>query len=104
MADMLVRLYNLPDGKALEAAAEDHNVVLRRAESFERIAVLEFVQEHWPEWLEHGAAAFSHVPPRMYVAVWHGVLAGFAAWDALRPGVCGPIGTAPDARGMGAGA
>ncbi|MGH2607699.1 MAG: GNAT family N-acetyltransferase, partial [Tepidiformaceae bacterium] len=68
MPDMLVRLYALPpDGGGL-ARLEAAGIHCRRAESYERQAVLQFVQERWPEWVDEAGAAFAHVPPTMYIA------------------------------------
>lgn len=103
MADMLVSLHETPDARAGMAALAERGIVCRRAESFERIAILEFVRERWPNWLDHAAAAFSHVPPRMSIALYQGVPGGFVCWDAMRPGIIGPIAVVPEARGLGAG-
>lgn len=92
MPDMLVRLYDLPscddDARQLEA----EGVVCRRAESYERLAVLQFIRERWAAWLDEGAAAFSRVPPTMHIAVQDGKVVGFAAYNATRPDFFGPTG------------
>jgi hypothetical protein len=100
---MIVRLSDIPDAKPGVRALAERGIVCRRAESFERIAILGFVQANWPDWLDHAAAAFTHVPPRMYVAVYEDSVGGFACWDAMRPGVMGPMGVISEARGLGVG-
>jgi GNAT superfamily N-acetyltransferase len=101
--DMLVRLYALPpdDGAAERLRAAD--IVCRRAESYERAAVLSFVGANWPNWVDEAAAAFAHVPPTMAIAVRGVTVLGFAAYNATRPDYFGPTGVAKAERRAGIG-
>ncbi len=100
---MLVRLYALPpDGGGL-ARLEAAGIHCRRAESYERQAVLQFVQERWPEWVDEAGAAFAHVPPTMYIARRGSRVLGFACYNATRPDYFGPTGVDESERGAGIG-
>lgn len=103
MPDMLVPLYDLPESRALEDQVKNAGVSCRPAESYERLKVLEFVRGHWPSWLDEAAAAFSHVPPTMHIAVEEGQLIGFAAYNATRPDYFGPTGVIEVKRKKGVG-
>jgi len=103
MPDMLVPLYELPESRALEIQVKEAGVSCRRAESYERLKILEFVRGNWPAWLDEAAAAFAHVPPTMHVAVESGALVGFAAYNATRPDYFGPTGVVEEKRKRGIG-
>lgn len=90
MPDMLVPLYDLPGSRALEDQVKAAGVTCRRVETYERLKVLEFVRRQWPNWLDEAAAAFSHAPPAMHIAVHAGKIIGFALYNAARPGYFGP--------------
>jgi len=101
--DMLVRLYDFPDQRAANAALAGVGITCRRAESYERSAVTEFVKAHWPRWTDEALAAYSHVPPRAFVATTEAGIVGFACFDATRPAFFGPTGVDEAWRGRGIG-
>ncbi|MBB6552540.1 GNAT family N-acetyltransferase [Nonomuraea rubra] len=69
-----------------------------RAAGADRDRVAAFVQEHWNErWAWEAATGAG-----LHYAERDGEILGFAAWGA-RPAWFGPMGTAPDARGLGLG-
>ena len=105
MADMLVRLYALPDATpALERAASA-GAVLRRPEAFERSRVVEWVRSTFsPGWADEVDIAFASRPPSCFIAIAAGEVVGFACHDTTRPNFFGPAGVAPTARGAGIGA
>jgi GNAT superfamily N-acetyltransferase len=103
MPDMLVRLYALPPEGGVVARLSDAGIRCRRAESYEREGLLQFVREHWPNWVDEAAAAFAHVPPTMYVAARTGEVLGFACYNATRPDYFGPTGVDEGERGAGIG-
>lgn len=78
-------------------------IICRRAESYEREPVLQFVRERWPAWVDEAAAAFAHVPPTVYVAARRGRVLGFACYNATRPDYFGPTGVDEAERGSGIG-
>ena len=100
---MLVRLYALPPEGGVGARLSDAGIRCRRAESYEREGVLQFVRERWPNWVDEAAAAFAHVPPTMYVAARKGQVLGFACYNATRPDYFGPTGVDEGERGAGIG-
>lgn len=103
MQDMLVRLYDLPAFEAERAQLRSEGAVCRRAESYDRSAVLAFVAERWPRWCDEVQAAFTQVPPTAYVAVESGRVLGFACYNATRPDYFGPTGVDESQRGRGLG-
>ena len=100
---MLVKLYELPDGSADRGRLAAEGIICRRAESYERSAVLQFVRRHWPQWPDEALAAFAHTPPTMFVAADAARIVGFAAYNATRPNYFGPTGVDPEyeRRGIG---
>ena len=100
---MLVRLYDLPESATLIEKLSREGVRCRRAESYERRALVEFVRQRWPNWVDETEAAFSHVPPTMFLAQRGAAVIGFAAYHATRPGFFGPTGVDDAERGHGAG-
>ncbi len=103
MPDMLVKLYEVPDAAPLLRELRADGVACRRAESYERSAVLEFVQRHFPHWLDEAAAGFSAVPPTVFVASEGGRVLGFACYNVTRPNYFGPTGVDESQRGRGIG-
>ncbi|RSN05034.1 GNAT family N-acetyltransferase [Nonomuraea sp. WAC 01424] len=76
---------------------ERAGVAVRKAEA-DRSAVAAFVEEHWNErWAWEALNATG-----LHYAERDGRVLAFAAWGA-RPSWFGPMGTAPDARGLGLG-
>jgi GNAT superfamily N-acetyltransferase len=103
MPDMLTRLYDLPDVTPARGRLAAEGIVCRRAESYERGQVLEFVRERWPRWVDEANAAFAGVPPTAFIATNGGEVIGFAAYDATRPDYFGPAGVDEQRRGKGIG-
>ena len=103
MPDLLVRLYDLPDCAPLLSKLAGEGIICRRAESFERSELLQFVRQRWPRWADECEAAFVHVPPTMMLATTGNLLAGFAAYHATRPNYFGPTAVRSDVRKHGVG-
>ena len=105
MPDMLVRLYDLPEPSGWYERAEGAGYRVRRAEAWERVRFLQFIQENFgPLWATEAEQAFSHSPVTAFVAEKASELAGFAAYECTRRGFFGPTGVRPDRRGLGLGA
>lgn len=100
---MLVRLNALPDPAVERERLAAAGVLCRKAESFERDAVLGFVRVAFPHWADEVAAAFARVPPNLFVATERGAVTGFAAYNATRPNFFGPTGVGESHRGRGIG-
>lgn len=103
MPDMLVKLYDLPPANREVERLRSEGIASRRAESYERTAVLAFVENHFPYWCDEAAAAFGAVPPTAFIAVRAGNIVGFACYNVTRPNYFGPTGVAERERGSGIG-
>jgi len=102
MADLLVRLYALPDDDGAAAAPE--GVIVRRGLAPERDRVLAWVGENfYPAWASECAVAFSSHPVTTWIATRDRHLIGFACFDATMKGFFGPTGVAEAERGKGTG-
>ena len=105
MADMLVRLYALPDPAPALLRAARAGVAVRRAEARERSTVVDWVRTTFsPGWADECAAAFGVRPASCFVAVRDRALIGFACHDCTRPNFFGPAGVLEAERGSGVGA
>jgi GNAT superfamily N-acetyltransferase len=103
MADLLVRLYDLPVFES-EEKVRNAGVTVRRAMSFERHVVIDWVRSHFSEgWVSEVLLGFSQQPATAYVAVKDNQLLGFACYDTSAKGYFGPTGVDEAARGQGIG-
>lgn len=105
MADLLVKLYDLPPLQpALDRCAEN-GVTIRRALAAEKRHVLAFVREEFTEgWVDECEVAFSHQPIDCIIATKDGKCVGFACIHATAPDFFGPTGVKQELRGNGIGA
>jgi GNAT superfamily N-acetyltransferase len=103
MADLLVRLYDLP---AFEATAKvaAAGIEVRRALAPERDVVLDWIRPRFfSGWVAEAAMAMSHLPVTCWIAVKDRKLFGFACHDATARGFFGPTGVDEAARHQGIG-
>ena len=108
MADLLVRLYDLPPLAPAVEAAGAGGIVVRRAAAAERGAVVEWVRAHGsPGWASECEAAFARLPVACFVAIDDGragdELIGVACYEATYRNFFGPELVHPDRRGRGVG-
>lgn len=103
MPDMLAKLYDLPSFVEEGARLAAVGVICRRAETYERRHVVGFVSKRWPNWADEVIAAFTHVPPTVFVAERGRRTIGFAAYNATRPDYFGPTGVEESERKAGIG-
>lgn len=102
MADLLVRLYDLPDYNYKRIS--DQGVTLRRALAPERGAVCDWVEKHFSRhWRSEVEVGFSHQPIDVWIATEDAKLLGFACCDVTARGFFGPTGVSEKARGRGIG-
>jgi hypothetical protein len=106
MPDMLVRLYDLPDGTRYAEEAGRRGLRVRRAEPWDRLRMREFIRQNFQElWAVEADRAFAQTPViSAFLGVLDNEIAGFAAYDATRPNFFGPTGVREDLRGSGLGA
>ncbi len=102
--DMVVPLLGVPPATEAVARTAKHGVVVRRAQTYEREAVVRFVRQRWPDWADAVDCGFSYVPCRIIVALEAGTPVGFAAYDVDYLGLFGPTGVDADRQGRGIGA
>lgn len=103
MRDMLVRLYDLPEG-AETAAPKAEGVQIRRAMAPDKFRVVEWVREH------SGISAagecdvcFSHQAVSCFIATRGKDILGYACYDATAPDFFGPTAVMEEERGKGIG-
>ena len=115
MADMLVKLYDLPEVAPLVARLKAQNVDVRPAWPHEKRTVVDWVRAHFNDaWAAECEAAIEQRPVHCFIAVemsptpvsdgnpYHlppEKLVGFACFDATMRGMFGPTGVQPDYRG-----
>ncbi|NLI09323.1 MAG: GNAT family N-acetyltransferase [Elusimicrobia bacterium] len=100
MADMLVKLYDLP----IYQEKEINGIKIKRAIAPEKIPVCDWVRQNFSKaWAGECEAAFSRVPSSCFIAVKNGKIEGFACYDATAKGFFGPIGVSVSERKSGIG-
>jgi GNAT superfamily N-acetyltransferase len=119
MADLLVRLYDLPPAAPAIAELADRGVVVRRAAAAERSAVVAFARAHGSEgWANECEVSFARQPVGCFVAAERApaapaggrsyarpaeTLIGFACVEATARDFFGPELVHPERRGRGVG-
>jgi hypothetical protein len=102
LADLLVKLYELPE-PSLDRE-DSPRVTVRGAMAYEKRAVAEWVREHFGSaWASECDVAFANRPISCHIATHGGEIAGFACYDSTCRGFFGPIGVREDVRGNGIG-
>jgi hypothetical protein len=118
MADMLVKLYNLPPAAPALAHLANVGMEVRRASATEKRVITDWVRRHFNDGLAgHCEAALEQRPVTCFIAVkkdqtTHSadpydlpseVIRGFACYDADYRGMFGPVGVREDVRRAGIG-
>ncbi|WP_196258075.1 GNAT family N-acetyltransferase [Pelagibacterium limicola] len=102
MADLLVRLYDLPEYDYGRTTSQ--GVTIRRALPLERGLVCDWVEAHFSRiWRSETEVGFSHQPVGVWLAIEGERLLGFACGDVTARGFFGPTGVGEAARGRGIG-
>ena len=102
----LVNMFENQDSPYLNSQIYlDNGIIIRRPHAFEKKNVLGFIANNFRDgWCDEVEPAFSHIPCHCFIATTsEGKIIGFAAYDVLRRGMFGPIGTNPEYRGKGVG-
>ena len=103
-ADLLVKLYELPDLSPVLAKQAEAGITIRHAIPPEAHVVVDWVREKFGKpWASETQVAFSHQPVSCFVAVEDGNLTGFACYNATYKGFFGPTGVDESSRGRGTG-
>ncbi len=104
MADLLVKLYELPPSSAGLEKLRAEGVEIRRAIGPEKHAVVEWVEKKFSRsWASECDVALSSHPVTCFIAVKDRKVLGFACYDATLKGFFGPIGVDPDSHKKGLG-
>jgi len=119
MADMLVKLYDLPPAAPAFAELAGRGLEVRRAWPTEKRVVADWVRHHFNDGLAaHCEAALENRPATCFIATKKNqpisppanpydlppeLLLGFACYDAAFRGMFGPVGVREDMRGAGIG-
>lgn len=104
MADMIVKLYDLPDASSQLAELEKQGVIIRRALAPEKHIVLGWIEEHFSNaWASECDVAFSHQPVGCFLAIEEKQIIGFACYEATCKNFFGPTGVSENQRGRGIG-
>lgn len=104
MVDMLVRLYALPEGAPLRAAAAEQGVQIRLCRPYEMHAVEKWIAATFStRWVSEFTVAMAHQPVGCVIATREHEVVGFACYDATMHGFIGPMGVDPSLRMGGVG-
>ncbi|MEM8781942.1 MAG: GNAT family N-acetyltransferase [Planctomycetota bacterium] len=105
MADLLVKLYDLPDDTAVMQRVADAGVVIRHAMPYDLHKVRDWVTQHFTaDWAAEATSVWSRQPIPCLLAIRDGKLLGFASYDTTSRGFFGPTGVDEAERGQGIGA
>jgi len=104
MADMLVRLYDLPPLEPAMAAMEKEGIVLRRALTPEQHLLCAWVAEQFSSaWAAECAVAFARQPVSCFIALREKKIVGFSCYEVTCRDFFGPMGVDGDMRKKGVG-
>jgi hypothetical protein len=100
MADMLVKLYDLPEVEPEVRRLGDLGIVVRRAMASEKHVVVQWVREVFGAgWAGECDVAFGNRPISCFVAVEKGKIVGFCCYESTCKNFFGPMGVAESHRG-----
>jgi len=113
MADLLVKLYELPPLAPVLDALKEKNIVIRRPIGPENYAVIGWIRKHFHDtWAGEAENAFFRPIKSIFIAVRETTdengrvsskMLGFGCYDATVKGFFGPTGVAEEERGQGIG-
>lgn len=99
MADLLVKLYELPSVSLVLEQLKDKGVTVRRAGTWEKKQVVCWVEQTFGKfWASECDVSFSRQPVSCYLATKDGKLIGFGCYDTSMKSFFGPLGVAQDFR------
>ncbi len=113
MADLLVKLYEIPSAQPDIDALAEKNIVIRRPIGPENWGVIAWIKKHFGDgWASEAENAFFRSPKSIYIAIRetkdedgyiHPEMLGFGCYDATVKGFFGPTGVDEKERGQGIG-
>ncbi|MBR4950701.1 MAG: GNAT family N-acetyltransferase [Clostridia bacterium] len=106
MADMLVKLYNLPDSKPVYTQMEEMGIKIMRPMTPNKTKIVEWVRNNFGDgWADELSTAFTRFPISCFIAYNEAEkeIIGFAGYDCTYKNFFGPTGVSESARGKGVG-
>ena len=104
MADMLVKLYDIPDPTPQVKGLYKKGILIRTARSYEKHIVVQWVSNFFTQgWASECEVAFSNHPISCLIATKAGEIIGFACYDSTCKNFFGPTGVAEIEQGHGIG-
>jgi GNAT superfamily N-acetyltransferase len=104
MADLIVKLYEVPDDSTAAEKLAAAGYIIRRAMAYEKFQVLDWVRSHFGQgWAGECDVAFSNRPVSCMIATRQGEISGFACYEGTMKNFFGPLGVADNFRGKGIG-
>lgn len=104
MADLLVKLYELPSSAQALETLRAEGIEIRRAIGPEKHAVVEWAEKKFSRsWASECDVALSAQPVSCFIAVKEKQVIGFACYDATLKGFFGPIGVDESVKKKGLG-
>ena len=113
MADLLVKLYQLPSPAPLTEELAQKNIIIRRPIGPENYGVIGWIKQHFGDgWAGEAENAFFRSPKSIFIALRenqdengsiHSEMLGFGCYDATVKGFFGPTGVDEKERGQGIG-
>jgi hypothetical protein len=99
MADLLVKLYDLPSSAPLVEQLAARGIWIRRALASEKAIITRWVAKQFTDgWACECEVAFCHQPIACTVATQDDALLGFSCHGVICPDFLGPIGVVPEWR------
>jgi GNAT superfamily N-acetyltransferase len=102
--DMLVKLYELPDGRDEVERLKGEGITVRRVAPYEASVLKRFVLGAFSEvWADEAGRSLSYQPISCYIATHEKQIVGFGCYDTTCRGFFGPTGVLESYRGKGIG-
>lgn len=104
MADMLVKLYNIPNSYAIEEKLSEECIKIKKALAPDRSRIIDFSRICAKEdYSDEVNAAFSNNPVTCYIATKEKKIIGFACYEATAKDFFGPMAVLENERKKGIG-
>lgn len=104
MADMLVKLYNIPNSYAVEEKLSEEGIKIKKALAPDRSRIIDFSRICAKEdYSDEVNAAFSNNPVTCYIATKEKKIIGFACYEATAKDFFGPMAVLENERKKGIG-
>lgn len=92
MADMLVKLYNIPEPYGIEKKLSENGVKIKKALAPDRSRIINFSKTcAKDDYSDEVTAALSNNPPTCYIATRGKKIIGFACYEATAKNFFGPM-------------